>query len=86
MANKAVEKRTGTEVDPRDEPSAEWGWHGSFPKGTQAGGWITAIALFAMLIGNHEGNTENIWLIGLGSAVVIGLLWDLRRRRTAWRR
>ncbi|WP_199430283.1 DUF2631 domain-containing protein [Qaidamihabitans albus] len=86
MASKAVEKRTGADVDPRDEPSAEWGWHGSFPKITRAGGWLVALVLFAMLIGNHESRTEDIWLIGLGGSIVIALLWDMRRRRTAWRR
>ena len=25
-------------VDPRDEPSAEWGWHGSFPNATRIAG------------------------------------------------
>lgn len=86
MAGKTVEKRAGTDVDTRDEPSAEWGWHGSFPKASRVGGWFTAFVLFMMLIGNHEGQTENIWLIGLGSAIVLGLLYDMARRRTAWRR
>ncbi|NIJ13568.1 hypothetical protein FHU38_003912 [Saccharomonospora amisosensis] len=86
MAGKTVEKRTGTDVDTRDEPSVEWGWHGTFPKAARAGGWFTAFVLFMMLIGNHEGQTENIWLVGLGSALVLGLLYDMARRRTAWRR
>lgn len=86
MAGKAVEKRPGTEVDPRDEPSAEWGWHGGFPKATRFAGWFTVFALLVMLIGNHENNTENVWLVGLAVAVAIGLLLDMRRRRTAWRR
>ncbi len=89
MANKTVEKRKQSEVtkvDPRDEPSAEWGWHGGFPKATRIAGWLTAILLFVMIYNNHENNTENVWLIGLGLAVVIGLLIDLRRQRTAWRR
>lgn len=86
MAGKAVEKRTRTEVDPRDEPSAEWGWHGGFPKATRIAGWFTAFALFIMIIGNHENNTENAWLVGLGITVIVGLLWDIKRRRTAWRR
>ncbi|PXY28333.1 DUF2631 domain-containing protein [Prauserella muralis] len=86
MAGKAVEKRPGTEVDPRDEPSAEWGWHGGFPKATRFAGWFTVLALLAMLIGNHENNTENVWLVGIAIAVAIGLLLDMRRRRTAWRR
>ncbi|TVT44287.1 DUF2631 domain-containing protein [Amycolatopsis rhizosphaerae] len=89
MAGKTVEKRkhsgVGT-VDPRDEPSAAWGWHGTFPKATRIAGWVTAILLFVMIYNNHENNTENVWLIGLGLAVIIGLLIDLKRQRTAWRR
>ncbi|MFC4000695.1 DUF2631 domain-containing protein [Prauserella oleivorans] len=86
MAGKAVEKRSATEVDTRDEPSAEWGWHGGFPKATRFAGWFTVFALLIMLIGNHENNTENVWLVGLAIAVAIGLVFDMRRRRTAWRR
>lgn len=89
MANKAVEKRQKSDpmkVDPRDEPSAEWGWHGTFPKATRIAGWVSAIVLLLMLYNNHENNTENVWLIGLAAAIVIGLLLDLRRQRTAWRR
>lgn len=89
MAGKAVQKRRKGDVktvDPRDEPSAEWGWHGGFPRATRIAGWISAMLMFAMIYNNHENNTENVWLIGFGLAIVIGLLWDLRRRRTAWRR
>ncbi|MFF5988979.1 DUF2631 domain-containing protein [Prauserella flavalba] len=86
MAGKAIEKRSGTEVDPRDEPSAEWGWHGGFPKATRFAGWFTVFALLIMLIGNHENNTENVWLVGLAIAVAFGLVLDMRRRRAAWRR
>ncbi|ASR39057.1 hypothetical protein BAY61_07115 [Prauserella marina] len=86
MAGKAVEKRAGTEVDPRDEPSAEWGWHGTFPKATQIAGWFTVFALLIMLIGNHENKTEDTWLIGTAVLLAIGLIFDIRRRRLSWRR
>jgi hypothetical protein len=89
VANKSLEKRRKADastVDPRDEPSAEWGWHGTFPKATRIAGWISAIVLFVMIYNNHENNTENVWLVGLGLAIIILLLIDLRRRRTAWRR
>lgn len=89
MAGKAVEKQQRADVgavDPRDEPSAEWGWHGTFPKATRLAGWFSAFALFIMLIGNHVTAMEDIWLIALGSSVVIALLYDARRRRTSWRR
>jgi hypothetical protein len=89
VAGKAVEKRQQagvSNVDPRDEPSAEWGWHGGFPKASRVAGWFTAFAMFVMLIGNHEGNTENIWLICLGVGLIGALLLDMRKQRTAWRR
>lgn len=84
MASKLAKKRP--EVDPQDEPSAEWGWHGTFPKATRALGWFCAATLLIMLKGNHENNTENVWLVGLSLGLVIMLLLDLRKRRTAWRR
>lgn len=89
MAGKTVQKRQQREVkkvDPRDEPSAEWGWHGSFPRATRIAGWISAIVMFVMIYNNHENNTENVWLIGIGLAIIVLLLLDLRRQRTAWRR
>jgi len=88
VANKAVDRRQSgsVTVDPREEPSAEWGWHGTFPKGARIGGWFSAFGLFIMIIGNHENNTENVWLIGLGLTVVGIMLWDIRKRRTAWRK
>lgn len=84
MASKAVEKRS--EVDPRDEPSAEWGWHGGFPKASRIAGWFSVFALLIMLVGNHENNTENVWLVGLGLFVAFLLVLDARKRRTSWRR
>lgn len=91
---KNVAKRATPAVDPADEPSAEWGWHGSYPKAAQAGGWFTVIALLAMLFGNHQGILSggghlaeaDIWLIGIALVLAIGLLVDLSRRRKAWRR
>lgn len=73
-------------VDPADEPSAEWGWHDSFPNLVQVMGWVIVGALLVMLIGNHTGNVENLYLV-IGAVIVAGaLVFDLRRRRTAWRR
>jgi hypothetical protein len=89
VAGKAVQKRQQSgvrTVDPRDEPSAEWGWHGSFPKATRVAGWVSVIVLLAMIYNNHENNTENVWLVGIALAIVVGLLLEIRRRRTAWRR
>jgi hypothetical protein len=92
--NVASEDSAKTSVDPADEPSAEWGWHGSFPKATQVGGWIAVIALLGMLFGNHQGilsggghlGEADIWLIGIALVLAIGLVASLARRRKAWRR
>jgi uncharacterized protein DUF2631 len=86
VAGSELEKRPATTVDPRDEPSAEWGWHGGFPRGTRIAGWFFAAAMFLMLIGNHTGRTEDAWLIGIGTGMVIVLVWDRIRARTAWRK
>jgi hypothetical protein len=61
-------------VDPDEEPSAAWGWHGSFPRAGRIAGWFTAFALFAMIIGNREGNTEVVYLICLGTLLVVMLI------------
>ena len=89
MASKAVEKRQDaavTKVDPRDEPSAEWGWHGGFPKGGRIAGWASVVVLLAMIYNNHENNTENVWLVAIAVGIAIALLWDVKKKRTAWRR
>ncbi|HEX7306930.1 MULTISPECIES: DUF2631 domain-containing protein [unclassified Lentzea] len=73
-------------VDPHEEPSADWGWHGTLPKGTRIAGWLSAVFCFLMLIGNHHGQTENIFLVATGVAIIAMLLWDAARRKTSWRR
>ena len=94
MASTELDTKPSQAIDPADEPSVEWGWHGGFPKATQAAGWFTVFALLIMLVGNHQGilsgghafKNEDIWLIGIAVIVAIGLLADLRRRRQGWRR
>lgn len=73
-------------VDTHDEPSAEWGWHGTFPKAVRIAGVISALFCFAMLIGNHHGFTEDLWLIATGTSIILFLVWDGVRGRTSWRR
>ena len=73
-------------VDPHDEPSAEWGWHGTLRKGIKIAGWLSTIAVFSLLIGNHHGQTENIWVILTGLTMAGFLIWDQVRSRTSWRR
>lgn len=86
MASSQVEKRSNREVDPHDEPSAEWGWHGTFPVGAQIAGWFAAAACFLMFIGNQQGHVEDIYLAITGVILILLLVRALVRRRTAWRR
>jgi hypothetical protein len=87
VAGSQLEKRPSTAVDPVEEPSAEWGWHGRFPRGREIGGWISAIAMFVMaFVGNHVAETERLWLLGFGIALVAALVGYRVRQRTAWRR
>ena len=68
------------------ESPADWGWHGETGRWGQIGGWIATAVILTYLIGNHEGRTEDIWLFGIAGLMALILIWDLRRKRTAWRR
>ena len=41
----------------------------------------TAVILLAMLIGNHEGNTENIWLVATALVLIGAVVVDIVLRR-----
>lgn len=87
MAGSQLQKRPKNAVDPHEEPSAEWGWHGRLPRGREIGGWLSVVILLAMaFIGNHIAWTERLWLLGIAAVLVIGLVAERVLRRTAWRR
>lgn len=68
------------------DPNSEWGWNGSFPRGGMIAGVVSIIALLAMLIGNHTGRVEDLYLVGFAVVLAFGLVLSVRRRRNAWRR
>jgi len=81
--SRALAKRS--EVDPLDEPSVEWGWHGSFPRGTRLAAIAVAIILPLLLIGHPVAWTEIIWMC-LPSVIIIGaLIRGAVKQRNAWR-
>ena len=86
MARNSRELAQRPAVDPQDEPSVEWGWHGGFPRGEVIAGWVCVVILLLFMIGNHQGRTEDLWLIGLAAVMAIGLIMHSMRRRNAWRR
>jgi Protein of unknown function (DUF2631) len=67
------------------ERPEDWGWHGEMGKWGRRLTIIPVLFLIAMLFGNHEGNMENLWLIGFAALMVLLLIVDSRRRKNAWR-
>ena len=76
--------RAGAQPVQHESPE-DWGWHGETGKWGQIGGWIATAVLLTYLIGNHEGRVEDFWVIGIALGIVVILLWDIRRRKNAWR-
>jgi hypothetical protein len=54
-------------------------------KGARVGAVVSALILLSMIIGNHEGNTENVWLIILAAGLVLVVLGDAVLRRNGLR-
>ena len=74
-------------VDPRDEPSVEWGWHGSFPNGQRVSGVVVAILLLVMVVGPYQTSLHVLWLVPMGLALLGLIVWGtVKRRRDDWRR
>jgi hypothetical protein len=73
-------------VDPQEEPSAEWGWHGGFPHGTTIAGVLTIIVLLVFTIGPYQSRTQDLWLIGAAVIIALGLIIQAVRKRNSWRR
>ena len=86
MASNSREVAKSAEVSPDDEPSAEWGWHVGFPKGTVIGGVITIILCIAFIPGPYQSRTQDIWLILIAIGIALAIVGHVIRRRNAWRR
>lgn len=54
-------------------------------KAAQISGTLSIVALLLMTIGNHEGNTENIFLIGIAALIAAILIGDAVLRRNGLR-
>ncbi|WP_238019832.1 DUF2631 domain-containing protein [Dactylosporangium sp. AC04546] len=51
------------------------------PRAARIGAAVTIVLLLTMLIGNHRGAVEDIWLIAVAGVLLIALIgdWILRR-------
>jgi len=73
-----------------DAPSEQWGWHGEWrefaPRGRTILLSIAALAMFAMLIGNHSSHVEDWWLGVTGVSIVVYIVVSQRAANRARRR
>jgi hypothetical protein len=74
------------QVDPQDEPSAEWGWHGSFPRAVPIAGVITAIVFLLLMIGPYQSRLQDFWIVGIVLLMLGMIAWGAVKHRKAWRR
>lgn len=86
MASAELEKRPASTVDPHDEPSVAWGWHGDLRRGRKIALVLAAALCFLMVIGNHESKIEDFYLIGIGLGLLGILIIGEIKARTSWRR
>jgi hypothetical protein len=73
-------------ADHRDEHPSMWGWHGTWGRTARVAGWVVAAILLVMITTTHYNESGTAWLIGLTVGLIVILLWDVQRRRNAWRR
>ncbi|WP_040797425.1 DUF2631 domain-containing protein [Nocardia higoensis] len=76
-----TERAVVTHVDTAEVPSAAWGWSGESPRAFRTAAVIVALILLAMIIGNHHGNVENLFLIGFAAALFGLVGYDVWYRR-----
>ncbi|WP_428961449.1 DUF2631 domain-containing protein [Micromonospora fluostatini] len=54
-------------------------------KAGRIGAVVTALAMLAMLCGNHEGRVEDLWLVGLAVVLLGIVIGDVVLRRNGLR-
>lgn len=84
MAATEIEPTTDkviTKVDPAEVPSAAWGWSGESHKTFRVAAVVVIVILLGMLIGNHSGKVEDLYLVGFAAALAGILIYDVIYRR-----
>jgi hypothetical protein len=74
-----------THDHPGEHPS-DWGWHGEWGRWRRVGGWVVVAILLLMITTTHYNGAGTLALILFAAFVAVGLLWDVFRRRTSWRK
>jgi uncharacterized membrane protein YhhN len=55
------------------------------PRAARFGAAVTVLLLLTMLIGNHRGRVEDIWLIAIAAGLALALVGDWALRRNGLR-
>jgi hypothetical protein len=83
-------KRSRTQIqvvgpdDPGAGPSVDWGWHGSFPRGSRLAGLAATVVLIGLVLTSRdfeEGATAVLWLVGFIVLILAGITVSTYRRR-----
>lgn len=70
---------------PEEHPT-DWGWHGEWGRAARIGGWVVAIIMLVMLTTTHYNSSGDLWLYIFTGGLIITLIWDVQRRKNAWRK
>ncbi len=70
---------------PHDDPQ-DWGWHAEFGRSARVAGWVVAIILVVMITATHYNQSGSLWLIIFAVGLIAILIWDVQRRKSAWRK
>ncbi|MGN2636881.1 DUF2631 domain-containing protein [Nocardia takedensis] len=76
-----TERAVVSHVDTAEVPSAEWGWSGESPRTFRIAAIVVAVILLGMLIGNHKGRVEDLYLVGFALALIGIVVYDKIYRR-----
>lgn len=63
----------------------QWGWHHTFSKGRQIGGWLSFLVLLALLTTTHYNRAGSLAILLTMIVLAGGLIWDRQRKKTQWR-
>lgn len=86
MARKSRELAQRPAVDPQDEPSAEWGWHGTLPLSSTVAGIATIVILILFTLGDYQSRLQDYWLFGIAALIAFALVLQAASKRNSWRR
>lgn len=87
MASTEVEQiDTGWVREDPDAPSARFGWSGTAPRTYAVSAFVVGIILFCMIVGNHVGHVEDIWLGVIGGVLILYAGYKMIPRKNAWKR